>query len=198
MFIIVVIIYSSYTVLANESNNCDCDVLQINDPYGSIGNQNFTRQNGTYNEKPYYVSGQWNMISWNNHFWSYDTYNSKFKMIESSKIHSPNIFSFEHMCQNVTKKVFWNGSIVKSRCLRDNSNCSATNDFSMKFKDKQVKLHSKDSCKFPFIYKNVTYFSCIKRGKYLDKFGCATTVDFTNKVTSWGYCNDLCPVQDTG
>ena len=52
----------------SESNDCDCDVLEINDPHGSIGNQNFTRQNGTYNEKPYYVSGQWNMIAWNNHF----------------------------------------------------------------------------------------------------------------------------------
>ena len=54
--IIVAIIYSSYGVLASESGNCDCDVLQINDPDGVIGDQNFTKQNGKLNEKPYYYA----------------------------------------------------------------------------------------------------------------------------------------------
>ena len=182
----------------SESHNCDCDVLQINDPYGSIGNQNFTRQNGTYNEKPYYVSGQWNMISWNNHFWSYDTYNSKFKMIESSKIHSPNIFSFEHMCKNVTKKVFWNGRIVKSRCLRDNllrnRNCSAIKDLTRINQGIHEKLQPSNPCIFPFIYKNVTYKSCTK--KDYNKIWCATTVNATNHQTSFGICNAFCPLED--
>ena len=35
------IIYLPYGVLANESDNCECDVLQVDDPDGLIGYQNF-------------------------------------------------------------------------------------------------------------------------------------------------------------
>ena len=186
-----------------ESNDCDCDVLEINDPHGSIGNQNFTRQNGTYNEEPYYVSGQWNMISWNNHHWSYDTsntYNSNFKIIESNKIHSTNFYSFEHMCKNVTRKVFGNERerFVKSRCLRDNllrsRNCSAINELIRINQGIHEKLQPSVPCKFPFIYRNVTYNSCTK--KDYNKIWCATTVNATNHETSFGICNALCPRED--
>ena len=48
-FIVMVIIYSLHNTLANENNNCDCDILQIESgvpwipgykPHGLIGNQN--------------------------------------------------------------------------------------------------------------------------------------------------------------
>ena len=61
-FIVVAIIHLSYTVLANGINRCDCDDLQIQDPDGDIGNQNFTKQNDTHNMKPYYFSIQRNML----------------------------------------------------------------------------------------------------------------------------------------
>ena len=52
MFIIVAIIYSSYRgVFANERGNCDCDVLQVKDPKGFIGNQNFTTCNTNLRHK---------------------------------------------------------------------------------------------------------------------------------------------------
>merc|ERR1711971_563048 len=102
------------------------------------------------------------MISWNNHHWSYDTsntYNSNFKIIESNKIHSTNFYSFEHMCKNVTRKVFGNERerFVKSRCLRDNllrsRNCSAINELIRINQGIHEKLQPNVPCKFPFIYR---------------------------------------------
>ena len=75
MFIIMAIIYSSHTVLANESDTCECHVLQIRDPDGSIGVQNFTKQNDTMFGYPYYFSTKQNMISSDNKYWYYGQYN---------------------------------------------------------------------------------------------------------------------------
>ena len=59
---------------------------------------------------------------------------------------------------------------------------------------KQIKLKAKDSCKFPFIYKNVTYKACAKKG---EESWCATTVNSTNHYQGiWGYCNDFCPKEE--
>ena len=67
-------------VSADDLSNCDCDVLQINDPrLGSNGNQNFTKQNDTLNEKPYFFSTQKNMISWKGKYWTYEIYNDHWK-----------------------------------------------------------------------------------------------------------------------
>ena len=184
----------------SESNNCDCDVLQINDPYGVIGNQNFTRQNGTYNEKPYYVSSQWNVISWYRHRWSYYTYNPKFIIIEPNETDITNLFSFEDMCKGVTIDIFWNRRIVKSQCLISQTrNCSANKELTRINEGSRApgiheKLQANNLCKFPFIYKNVTYKSCTK--KDYDKFWCATTVNAKNHLTSYSYCDDLCPQED--
>ena len=78
----IIIIYSSFSVFGNETDNCDCEVLKVESgtrwvnfkPPGLIGNQNFTKQNGTLNGKPYYFSTQKNMISWKSQYWSYDIY----------------------------------------------------------------------------------------------------------------------------
>ena len=195
MFIFVAIIYSSGSVLANRSYNCDCDVLQVTKDGVSL---NFTKQNGTYNEKPYYFSSQWNMISWNTHYWSYGTYDPKSKLIESKENDSTNLFSSENMCKDVAVEVFWHGRIVKSRCLKDNvlrnRNCSANKELTRINNGIQVKLQPENPCKFPFVYKNETYKSCTKKDR--DKFWCAATVDATNVTTSWGYCNDLCPMEE--
>ena len=210
MFIIVAIIYQTCTIVSgkrhtskhgsvftSETDNCDCDVLHIDDSRGVIDNQIFTKQNETYNEKPYYFSSKGNMISWNNHFWSYDTYDSKLMIFESLENFPSKLFSFENMCKNTTRKLEWKGRsiFVNSQCLRHNSNCLATKELTRNFVNgnhlKEVKLQAKNPCKFPFIYKNVTYDSCTKMDR--DKFWCAAIVDDTNHLTSWGYCNDLCP-----
>ena len=123
MFIFVVVIYRAEAtkgrpgfitihgnVPTNEIDNCDCDVLQINSPVGLFGNQSFTKQNDTRNGKPIYVSTQRNMISWNNHYWSYDKYNAHLEIFESLKNYSTNLFSFERMCQ--IKDVTLKGNII--------------------------------------------------------------------------------------
>ena len=92
--------------------NCDCDVLQINSPVGLFGNQSFTKQNDTRNGEPIYVSRQRNMISWNNHYWSYDKFNANSKMFESLKNYSTNLFSFEGMCQIKVVSVTLKGNII--------------------------------------------------------------------------------------
>ena len=91
----------------------------------------------------------------------------------------------------------------KSQCFsqRDNKNCSGTRESTL-FTDgnKQIKFQAKDTCKFPFIYKNVEYQACMKRKIEInsDQFWCATRVSETNHTTKWGYCSDSCPMIDTG
>ena len=207
IFIIVAIIYRTHSIKStNGLGICDCDVLQINDPLGVIGNQNFTKQ------KQYlYVSSQWNVIYWSRRRWSYYIYNPKFKIIELNETDTTNLFSLEDMCKDVTTDIFWNGRIVKSRCLRDKilqtRNCSAKKELTRINQGVQrlkrqftnspsthEKFQANNPCKFPFIYKNVTYKSCTK--KDYDKFWCATTVNATNHQTHFGTCNDLCPNEE--
>jgi hypothetical protein len=183
----------------SESDNCDCDFLQIIDPDGLMGYQNFTKQDGLYQDgKPYYFSIQQNMIIWYNNYWYYYKYIAHLKLYQPIKIDISKLFSFENMCKNVTRKIHeWKGRsiFVNSQCLRHNSKCLATKEQTRNFIDgnhtKEVKLQAKNPCKFPFIYKNVTYESCTKMDQ--DKFWCASIVDDTNHLTSWGYCNELCP-----
>ena len=118
MFIFVAIIYSSYSVLAiesdnwdqvyNRSNNCECDVLQIYSP--AFGTLNFTKQNDPHNDKPIYFSTSMHMISWDNvqQKWSCDKYDYKKKEFNLQQTLDPLFFSFENLCKNVTRNVFWN------------------------------------------------------------------------------------------
>ena len=204
-----------HNALANENNNCDCDILQIESgvpwipgykPHGLIGNQNFTKQNGTINGKPHYFSTQQSIISWKGQYWSYDIYDDHLKMFTAIKTYPTHVFSFEKDCTNVTWTTTWGylSIFVKSQCLTENINhCSATKEITRNFTDgtqsKQVTLQAKNPCQFPFMYKNITYNYCIKRKKYKnDKFWCAATVDETNHLINWGYCSDLCPLEDKG
>ena len=160
MFIIVAFIYLSYGVLANESDNCTCDVLHMSG--GSFGNQNFTKQNNTRNGKPYYFSTKTNMISWNNQTnqWSYEKYNLALREFwtENNYGEKGEIFSFAKKCEKTT----WKGKIndtstwIHSQCLIDDSSCSFTKELTSKLDGKQVQLQAWNPCKFPFIYKDVT------------------------------------------
>ena len=103
------------------------------------------------------------------------------------------------MCENVTRKVFGIEGIVKSRCLMSdnllrNRNCSATKELIRINQGIHEKLQPNNPCKFPFMYKNVTYNSCTE--KDYDRIWCATTVNATNHKTSFGICNALCPQED--
>ena len=208
-FTIVAIIYSSYSVLANNSDDCPCDVIEVEGDW-LVGTQKFTKQIGTLNGEPYYFSTKWYLISWKTGtppYWSIDKFNAFSKAFESIQNFTVRkMFSFESMCQpnkwNILNRKTGKNIVTIIKCLNDNSNCSASKELTMSFKDgnhsKQVQLQAKEPCQFPFIYKNVIYNSCIKRGKYLDKFWCATSVDATNRKKRWGQCNDLCPLEDEG
>ena len=125
MFIIVAITYSSYTVLADESDNCDCNVLQIYDKFGVIGIQNFTKQNNTHNGNPIYFSTLQNMITSNDDHWTYYQYNAAEKMFYRKRTYSKQDFeSFKNKCKNFGLRYI---SEI-SQCLRDNSNCSGTRE----------------------------------------------------------------------
>ena len=102
MFIILALIYPFYIVLANASGTCDCDVLQINDTSGVIGLQDFTKQNYVLHGKPFYISNQRNMISWNSQKWSYDKYNGHLKKFEPTKDYTARSFSFENNCHDLS------------------------------------------------------------------------------------------------
>ena len=203
MFIIVAIIYHSCAIVSSESNNvsivnCDCDVLQITSPSFSV---NFTKQNGLISKKPYYFSMRRNLISWSKQKWFHYKYNSEMEMFYIIQQLNENFFSFEKTCKNVTRGMNWKGKDINitSQCLRHNSKCLATKELNWYrftgFTTKEIKLQAKNPCKFPFIYKNVTYNSCTNQDAR-DKFWCATSVNATNHKTSWGYCNcscDICP-----
>ena len=96
-----------HNALANENNNCDCDILQIESgvpwipgykSHGLIGNQNFTKQNGTINGKPHYFSTQPSIISWNGQYWSYEIYDDHLKMFTAIKTYPTQVLNFEKDC----------------------------------------------------------------------------------------------------
>ena len=97
--IIVAIIYSYYSILAIESNTCDCDVLQVNDSSGVIGYQNFTKQSGTLDNKPFYFSLKKGLIYSNSGQWSYAIYD-EFGELKT-------YFSLESICKNATWTLGW-------------------------------------------------------------------------------------------
>ena len=105
MFIIAAILYLSGSVLANRNYNCDCDVLQITKDGVSL---NFTKQNGTFNEKPYYFSTSRHIIYWKNRHWNYDKYDYKKEKFKSQTKMDKIFFSFEKMCNFETRKIYWN------------------------------------------------------------------------------------------
>ena len=192
IFVILAITYSSYTVLADESDNCDCNVLQIYDKFNSsgIGIQNFTKQNDTHNGNPIYFSTQRNMLTSNDKFWTYYQYNAIEKMFEKKQTYSrENFFSFEEKCKNITLRYL---SAI-SLCLRDNSNCSGTRE--AYWNTQNIDLQAKNACKFPFIHKNVTYNTCTNQTH--NKSWCATSVDDKYHMKSWGFCIVSCHFYNT-
>ena len=114
MFIILTLIYLFCSALANKSDPCDCDVLKINDPGGLIGFQNFTKQRDALNGKPYYISNEKHMISWNSQFWSYYKYNPFNNELDQMKNYSTKLFSFANECKVVKGSTNWDaGELVK-------------------------------------------------------------------------------------
>ena len=146
IFLSVAIIFHTCTIvnstppidlgLGNESAHCDCDVLQVDDPDGSIGHQNFTKQDETRNGKPIYFSTQQNMIYWDNQYWSYDKYDADLITFKTGiDKYGLTLFSNENGCKNTSRTKIQNGIIssVKSQCLRENGNCSATRELTRHF-----------------------------------------------------------------
>ena len=55
------------------------------------------------------------------------------------------------------------------------------------------KYGTKNICIFPFRHYDTTYNSCTKNGEL--GFWCATSVNADLEWQSYGYCNDLCPLE---
>ena len=134
IFIIVAI---TYHTCANRSgslpivfpdSNCSCDVLHVESD-SLIGDQKFTKQNGSLNGRPYYFSTEQDLISWKTSYWSYDKYNSSpdSKMFES-KLTFPqkNFFSFENSCEKKSWNILAPPILLNSQCLKVTSKCSNT------------------------------------------------------------------------
>ena len=141
-FTIVAIIYSSYSVLANNIDDCPCDVLEVESDW-LAGTQKFTKQIGTLNGKPYYFSTKWNVISWKTGtppYWSIDKYNIQSKVFESIQNFTyQNFFSFDKFCSPTIWKLLnrkiGKNSVIKSKCLSDSSSCAASKELIANFKD---------------------------------------------------------------
>ena len=107
---------------------CDCDVLEVKSN-GTIGNQNFTRQRHTLFGKPFYFSMKKDVIYWNKTYWSFSVHIDEGfqKYFHEEQKYEMNFFSPRNICKNTT----WSGIanttyFLKTRCLRDNNNCSET------------------------------------------------------------------------
>ena len=158
IFIIVVIIYSSYGALAN----CPCDVLEVDSGW-LVEIQKFTKQIGTLNGKPYYFSTKWNLISWKDGtppYWSLERYNDFSKEFEKIKTFTKKkMFSFQDMCKPLTVRLFDDNKdniVTKTQCLSEISNCPNTRRLTTTWKNgnhsKTVNLQAKyydDSCPPP-------------------------------------------------
>ena len=114
-----------------ENEICECDVLHIESD-GPIGNQNFTKQNDTRNGKPHYFSIQQNMIYWTNSYWSYEEYDAYSKRFRFGQIYPSRFLSNGNGCKNTTQFFHFLGTVVKIKCLKYNSQCSATRMLSAK------------------------------------------------------------------
>ena len=116
IFIIVAIIYSSHTVLAIESDDCPCDVLEVISDW-LVGTQKFTKQIGILNGKPYYFSTKWNLISWKNGtppYWSLERYNDfskEFEKIKTFTKKNSKLISHSKQDRKQSKLTLCNGDI---------------------------------------------------------------------------------------
>ena len=93
--------------------------------------------------------------------------------------------------------------ITNSSCLNYDSSCFSTNQETIIFEARYVAADRKNPCIFPFKYANKTYNFCTRKDGttegYPDEkgFWCATSVDADLDVETWGFCNNLCPLEGT-
>ena len=90
----------------------------------------------------------------------------------------------------------WKGDnkiITNSSCLTYNSNCFGTKQEKITSESNETHVDRKNPCKFPFKYYNTLYNSCTRNAA--KGFWCATSVDANLNYQTWGFCNDLCPLE---
>ena len=92
----------------------------------------------------------------------------------------------------------WKGgkSVKLSKCLTRDSKCFSNrmdDAISIDTNGTRHKFSSKNPCIIPFKDSNTTYNSCTRFDS--DGFWCATSVDADLEWQTWGFCNDLCPLE---
>ena len=85
-------------------------------------------------------------------------------------------------------------NIVKNlSCLTYDSRCFSIDQTTIKNGTESEYFDTKNPCIFPFKYFDTTYNSCTRNGG--SGFWCATSVDVNLNWKTYGYCNDLCPLE---
>ena len=202
------ILISSYLlqcILANESQNCNCEILQIYNSENPSLYHNFSKQAGEINGKPFYFSIKSRMIHWSNleNRWMGNIYLKQYGVF--GPIGPPhndaiaNLIEHNSSCLSFSSERNYN-DVTKVKCLVDNfGKCFAIRQQKGEIQTGKTHLDTthyeataKAPCVFPFKYRNVTYYSCTTMD--FGEFWCATLIDATTlKWRQWGYCNKSCP-----
>ena len=127
VFTTFVLFCSYHNSSAQESKNCECDILQISKS-GKI--TNFTKQSGKINGRPFYFSitdYQEDIVWWNHtaSSWMFQKY------FEGREVWTTRLEVKQDIdCPNFSNTTSWavhpqaNNGEIKSRCLPDKSKCS--------------------------------------------------------------------------
>ena len=193
--IILILICLQYFTFAIESENCDCDTLQIHYSGDPKNYYNLTKQSKIINGKPFYYLLDAYILWWNNS-------SSSWRGCQSSKILPDIQVDRDLSCLSVSNDqnwtLLWKGDkgVIDSKCFRRNDECSAVREESGKRQDFIWEATYRAPCIFPFYYNKKTYYSCTKED--YDLLWCATATNAsTLNLTQWGYCDESCLIQDT-
>ena len=91
--------------------------------------------------------------------------------------------------------------VKKLSCLTHETGCFSYDQDTIIIEEKGFdffSLDTKNICIFPFKYSNTTYNACTRNGGSTSKglgFWCATSVDVNQNWQTYGFCNDLCPLE---
>lgn len=113
---------------------------------------------------------------------------------EANNVHLLYILSLLYQGQDVWYLDWKADKIVKNlSCLTYDSHCFSIDQTTIKNDTESEYFDTKNPCIFPFKYFDTTYNSCTRNGG--SGFWCATSVDANLNWKTYGYCNDLCPLE---
>ena len=182
-----VIIFLICNVVAIEIENCDTTLqLTFNDSEGTNVYKNFSKQSFVFNEKPVYYLLDGTKWNWNK------------TTIWWSKENNSWYLQTDPYSEEKNWTCLWKADefVTKSKCLAYDKNCLGTRKGREKIDLNHTETHQVKAtaqCIFPFKHYDTIYNSCTKNGE--KGFWCATSVDANLDWQTFGFCNDLCPLE---